>query len=82
MLEKKLLVDVGVDTFTGKNRYWRRKSATHSAGIASFCPLAVTSGPGPHLGAFSSLEQGSYWRWGPRSLRGRSVLAAHHSPHM
>jgi hypothetical protein len=37
-----------------KNRRQRRKSAAHSARIASFLPLAVTSGPGGHLAAFSS----------------------------
>jgi hypothetical protein len=32
---------------------------------AEIRPLAVTSGLGCHLGAFSSLNRGSYWRWGP-----------------
>jgi hypothetical protein len=49
---QKLLVDVIVDTFTGVNRYQRHKSAAQSACIASFRPLAITSGPGCHLGAF------------------------------
>jgi hypothetical protein len=30
MLSQKLLLDVGVDTFTGENHYWWRKSAAHS----------------------------------------------------
>jgi hypothetical protein len=50
MLSQKLLVDVSVDTFSGKNRY------AQSAHIASFCPLAPTSGPGRHLGAFFYLK--------------------------
>jgi hypothetical protein len=54
MLSQKLLKDVGVEAFSGKNRYWRRNSAAQSACIASFIPMAVTSGPGRHLGAFSS----------------------------
>jgi hypothetical protein len=54
MLSQKLLIDVGVDTFAGENPYRRRKSAAQSARIASFRPLAVTSGPGRHLEAFSS----------------------------
>jgi hypothetical protein len=57
-----------------KNHYQWRKSAADSTCIASFRPLAVTSGPGRHLAAFSSKEQGSYWCWGPRSIRERSVL--------
>jgi hypothetical protein len=63
MLSQMLLVDVSVDMFAGKNRY-RRKSAAQSTRIASFCPLAVTPGPGRHLDAFSSEERGSNWRWG------------------
>ncbi len=54
MLSQKLLVDVRVGRFAGENRYWWRKSAAKSACTASFCPLAITSGPGRHLGAFSS----------------------------
>jgi hypothetical protein len=54
MLSQKLLVDVGVGTFAGKKCYLRRKSATKSTHTASFRPLAVTSGSGRHLGAFSS----------------------------
>jgi hypothetical protein len=45
MLSQKLLVDVSVDMFAGKNRYRRRKSAAHSARIASFRPLALALGP-------------------------------------
>jgi hypothetical protein len=54
MLFEKLLAGVGIDTFAGKNGYQRHKSAAQSARIASFHPLAVTSGPGHHLRAFSS----------------------------
>jgi hypothetical protein len=54
MLSQKLLIDVGVDTFAGENRYRRRKSAAKSARTASFRSLAVTSGSGRHLEAFSS----------------------------
>jgi hypothetical protein len=54
MLSQKLLLDVGVDTFAGKNHYWRRKSTAHSARITSFRPFAIMSGPSRHLGAFSS----------------------------
>jgi hypothetical protein len=54
MLSQKLLVDVGVGTFAGENRYRRHKSTAKSARTASFRPLAVTSGEGCHLGAFSS----------------------------
>ncbi len=54
MLSQKLLVDVSVDTFAGENRYRRRKSAAKSARTASFRLLAVTSGSGRHLEAFSS----------------------------
>jgi hypothetical protein len=53
MLYEKLL-EVVVDTFAGENGFQWRKSATQSACIASFCPLAVTSGPGRYLEAFSS----------------------------
>jgi hypothetical protein len=54
MLSQKLLEDVSVGTFAGKNRYQRRKSAAKSAHTASFRSLAVTSGSGRHLEAFSS----------------------------
>ncbi len=54
MLSQKLLIDVGVDTFAAENRYRRRKSTAKSARTAFFRPLAVTSGPGRHLEAFSS----------------------------
>jgi hypothetical protein len=54
MLPQKLLVDVGVGMFAGENRYWRHKSAAKSARTASFRSLAVTSGSGRHLEAFSS----------------------------
>jgi hypothetical protein len=54
MMYQKLLIDVGVDTFTAANRYRRRKSAAKSAHIASFRSLAVTSGSGRHLEAFLS----------------------------
>jgi hypothetical protein len=60
MLSQKLLVDVNVSMFAGKNHYQRHKFAANSAHIASFRPLAVMSGPGRHLGAFSPKEQGSY----------------------
>jgi hypothetical protein len=53
MLFEKLLMGVGVDTFAGKNSHQQRKSAAQSARIASFHPLAITSGPGHHLRAFS-----------------------------
>ncbi len=48
MLSQKLLVDVGIGMFAGKNRYWQRKSAAKSARTASFRLLAVTSGLGRH----------------------------------
>jgi hypothetical protein len=59
MLSKKFLIGVGIDKFAGKNDFWQRKSATNplatkSIGVASFRPLAITAGPGRHLGAFSS----------------------------
>ncbi len=54
MLSEKLLIGVGVDTFSSKNGHRRRKSATQSAQIAFFLLLAVTSGPGRHLWAFLS----------------------------
>jgi hypothetical protein len=66
MLSEKLLEGVDVDIFAGKNSYRWRKYAAQSARIASFCPLAITLGPGLHLGAFSSNEIGYYWRWGLR----------------
>jgi hypothetical protein len=56
MLSQKLLIDVGVDTFATENRYRRRKSTAKSAHTAFFRPLAVTSGPGRHLEAFSSFS--------------------------
>jgi hypothetical protein len=54
MLSQMFLVDVGIGTFAGKNRYRRHKSAAKSTCTTSFRPLAITSGPGRHLGAFSS----------------------------
>jgi hypothetical protein len=54
MLSEKLLEGIGVDMLASKNGCQRRKSAAQSAYIALFCPLAVTSGPGHHLEAFSS----------------------------
>jgi hypothetical protein len=51
MLSQKLLVDVGVGMFAGKNRYRRRKSAAKSARTASFRLLAVMSDSGRHLEA-------------------------------
>jgi hypothetical protein len=53
ILCEKLLEVVGVYTFAGENHYRRRKSAAKSACTASFRLLAVTSGSGRHLGAFS-----------------------------
>jgi hypothetical protein len=53
MLSKKLLKDVGVCLFAGENLYRRPKSATKFAHTASFCPFAIMSVPGRHLGAFS-----------------------------
>jgi hypothetical protein len=50
----KALVDVIVGSFAGENRYRRRKSAVKSARTASFHSLAITSGSGRHLEAFSS----------------------------
>jgi hypothetical protein len=54
MLSQKLLVDVVVGMFASENRYRRHKSAAKSARTASFRLLAITSGSGHHLGAFSS----------------------------
>jgi hypothetical protein len=54
MLSQKLLLDVGVDTFTGENSYRQHKSTAHSAFNASFHSMAITSGPGRHLVAFST----------------------------
>jgi hypothetical protein len=54
MLYEKLLEVVSVDTFAGKNGFRRLKCAAQFASIASFRPLAVTSGPGRHLEALSS----------------------------
>jgi hypothetical protein len=54
MLSQKLLIDIGVDMFATENRYRRHKSAAKSAHTAFFRPLAITSGPGRHLEAFSS----------------------------
>jgi hypothetical protein len=45
MLSEKLLIGIGVDTFAGENGFQRRKFAAQSARIASFHPLAITSGP-------------------------------------
>jgi hypothetical protein len=44
MLSKKLLISIGVDMLAGKNSFRWRKSAAQSARIASFHPLAITSG--------------------------------------
>jgi hypothetical protein len=44
MLSKKLLLSIGVDMLAGKNSFRWRKSAAQSARIASFRPLAITSG--------------------------------------
>jgi hypothetical protein len=55
MLSLKLLVDVSVDTFAGKNHY-QRKSTPQSTCITSFHPLAVTPGPCCHLEAFFHLK--------------------------
>jgi hypothetical protein len=54
MLTQKLLIDISIDTFAAENSYRRRKSAAKSAHTAFFRPMAVTSGPGRHLEAFSS----------------------------
>jgi hypothetical protein len=56
MLSEKLLEVVGVNMLSGENGYWEQKSTAQSARSASFRPLAVTSGPVHHLGAFSSEE--------------------------
>jgi hypothetical protein len=63
VLSQKLLVDVGVDTFAGENRYQRRKSTSHSTCIASFHPLAVMSGPGHHLEAFNLKDKAPTGIW-------------------
>jgi hypothetical protein len=54
MLSEKLLEGIGVNIFAGENSYQCRKSTTQSARNASFRPLSIMSGPGHHLGAFSS----------------------------
>jgi hypothetical protein len=46
----------GIGKFAGKNCCWWHKSAAQSACIASFRPLAITSGPGCHPGAFFHLK--------------------------
>jgi hypothetical protein len=54
MLSQKLMVDVGVGMFAGENCY--PLSAAKSPRTASFRLLAVTSGSGRRLGAFSSQQ--------------------------
>jgi hypothetical protein len=54
MLSEKLLKPVGIDMFAMENGFRQCKSAAQSARIASFCPLAITSGPDRYLEAFSS----------------------------
>jgi hypothetical protein len=73
ILSQKLLVDVGVDTFTGENHYRWRKSMTHSSLIVSFRPLAVTSGPGCHLGVFHRKNEVPTGAGARADLRERSV---------
>jgi hypothetical protein len=51
---EKLLEVVVIGSFAGEILYRRRKSAAKSARTASFRYLAVTSGSGRHLEAFSS----------------------------
>jgi hypothetical protein len=63
MLFSKLLVDVVVGLFAGENRYRQRKYAAKSACTASLRPLAITSGPGRHLRAFSSKKRGQLALW-------------------
>jgi hypothetical protein len=74
MLSKKLLVDVGVGTFAGKNYYRQRKSTAKSARTPSFRPLAVTSGSGRHLGAFHLKNEAPTGTGGRADLRKGSVL--------
>jgi hypothetical protein len=56
MLYENLLKGIGVDMFASKNSFQWRKFGAQSAHITSFHPLAITSGPGHHLGAFSFKE--------------------------
>jgi hypothetical protein len=51
---EKLLEVVVVGSFAGENDNLRRKSAVKSARTVSFRHLAIKSGPGRHLEAFSS----------------------------
>ncbi len=74
MLSQKLLVDVGVGTFTGKNQYRQHKSAAKSACPASFRPLAITSGSGHHLGDFHLKNAAPTDTGGQADLHERSVL--------
>jgi hypothetical protein len=57
MLPEKLLKGVNVDMFASENGCRGQKSATQSARIPSFHSSAITSGPGCHLGAFSSKDE-------------------------
>jgi hypothetical protein len=51
---EKLLEVIVVGSFACENRYRQRKSAAKSTHTASFRSLAVTSGSGRQLEAFSS----------------------------
>jgi hypothetical protein len=68
MLPQKLLVDVGVGTFAGENRYQQRKSATKSTCTTFFSSLAVTSGSGRHLEAFFILRRRLQLALGARQI--------------
>jgi hypothetical protein len=50
---EKLLEVIIMGSFASENRYRRRKSAAKSARTTSFHHLAIKSGPGRHLEAFS-----------------------------
>jgi hypothetical protein len=73
MLSKKLLEDVVVDMFPCENSHWQHKSIAQSAWIASFRPLAITLGPGRHLGAFHIKNKAPTGAGVCADLRRRSV---------
>jgi hypothetical protein len=76
MSPPKLLVGVRISMFAGGNHHQRPKSAisvAHSAGIVSFCPFAIASGPGHRLKAFSHWKPCLCYCWGPQKSSFGSV---------
>ncbi len=74
---QKLLIGVGVDTFTGKNNNRRHKSAAQSAQsarTASFRPLAATSAQPVISELFHLKDEAQTCTVARADLRERSVL--------